>query len=74
MALEQSENNVTKTVIHTISSVAEAIALLSSYTEADQHSYAQHEHELLHQALSAEANAFITSWRIKKPLGFYVPV
>lgn len=70
MALEQSENNVTKTVIHTISSVAEAIALLSSYTEADQHSYAQHEHELLHQALSAEANAFITSWRIRSRWDF----
>lgn len=79
MALEQSENKVTPTAIHTISSVAEAIALLSSYTDPDRHSYAQHEHELLQQALSAESIAFLTDWRKRSRwdfmylLEFFIP-
>lgn len=70
MALEQSDDRITPAVIHTNSSVAEAIALLSSYTEPDQHSYAQHEHELLHQALSAESIAFLTNWRMRSSWDF----
>lgn len=70
MALEQSENTVTPTAIHTTSSVAEAIALLSSYTDPDRHSFAQHEHELLDQALSTEAIAFLTDWRIRSNWDF----
>lgn len=70
MALEQSEDKNTPIVIHTISSVAEAIALLSSYTEPDQHSFAQHEHELLHQELSTEVITFITDWRSRSHWDF----
>lgn len=70
MALEQSGNNFTPAAIHTISTVAEAIALLSSYTKPDRHSYAQHELELLHQTLSAEAIAFVNDWRLKSDWDF----
>ncbi|WNS45980.1 metalloregulator ArsR/SmtB family transcription factor [Paenibacillus sp. MMS20-IR301] len=70
MALEQSEHEVTPAAIHTISSVAEAIALLSSYAVPEQHAYAQHEHGLMHQALSAESIAFLAGWRSRNGFDF----
>lgn len=70
MALERSEHKVTPTAIHTSSSVVEAIALLSSCTASDPQSHTQHEHELLHQALSAEALAFLTDWRTRSRWDF----
>ncbi|SET06203.1 helix-turn-helix transcriptional regulator [Paenibacillus sp. NFR01] len=70
MALEQSENTTAPAAIHTSSSVAEAIALLSGYASSDRQSYTQHEHELLQQSLSAEAVAFLEDWRMRSRWDF----